>query len=280
MVITDRFVFIHVPKTGGTFVTHALERLHGVAPAAGPAGRAVRIRRLLERIIGRGRRYGKLSNIEPKHGTCDDIPAEHRGKRILSVVRNPYDWYVSQYEFGWWKRTFEYHPEPNPTPAGSAIEQVLPAFEDDHPHFPEISFEEFLDLCDRAAAVLDEASADPGSGLYTHGFLRYFGAVAHPVVSAESGGTVTSDGARGYDAHFMRTDRLNEDLPAFLLSMGYRPEDVTFIRALGRILPMGRGRTANQHWERYYSPAMKASIRARDARLFELFPDFDDTPPG
>jgi hypothetical protein len=76
----------------------------------------------------------------------------------------------------------------------------------------------------------------------------------------------------------MRTDRLNEDLPSFLLSIGYRPADVAFIRTLGRILPMGRGRTADQQWRRYYSPERKASIRSRDSRLFELFPEFDDPP--
>ncbi|WP_161795859.1 hypothetical protein [Synechococcus sp. GFB01] len=72
MLITEHFVFIHYPKTGGTFVTRALERLYGES----------------------------LININ-KHGTCRDVPAEHAGKPLLSTHRHPLSRLLSHYEFRW-----------------------------------------------------------------------------------------------------------------------------------------------------------------------------------
>lgn len=70
MIVTDDLVYVHMPKTGGTFVTHALSQVHKLHP----------------------RKYGGLTALQPKHGTCHDIPADHRHKTILSTIRNPFDW--------------------------------------------------------------------------------------------------------------------------------------------------------------------------------------------
>jgi hypothetical protein len=61
--VTRDFVFLHVPKTGGTYVrTHLPEVLY-----------------------------------ETQHGGIKDIPSEFQGLPKYAVVRNPWDWYVS-----WW----------------------------------------------------------------------------------------------------------------------------------------------------------------------------------
>lgn len=269
MVLTDRFVYIHMPKTGGTFVTESLLRLHDAAGDPRAAGGFVRS--LLNSIASRSGPYGRAVDVEPKHGTCHQIPRRHRHKQILSSVRNPYDWYVSQYEFTWWKRTFEYHPEPNPTPAGYAIERVLPQFEKSHPYFPEISFAEFLDLCHLASSVYNRENG-PSLGLYTHGFVRYYCKQVEPVLSRTNLESIESN---LFDVHFIRTDRLAEQLQEYLTSMGYRAEDLAFIPGQGKILPMGKGRRDDQNWEPYYSPNLKEDIRKSDSLLFEMFPEFD-----
>ena len=86
MIITDKFVYVHHPKTGGTFVNSVLRQLYKV-----------------ENNVPRERRYGEFA-WRRKHRPCRKIPEEHRGKLVLATVRNPYDWWVSAYEFGWWKR--------------------------------------------------------------------------------------------------------------------------------------------------------------------------------
>ncbi|NQV05169.1 sulfotransferase family 2 domain-containing protein [bacterium] len=73
MLITEKFVFIHVPKTGGDFI------------------RRVCIRRLPEDWLVK-------TNIA-KHGEDTDIPEEYRHLPRFALVRNPWDWHVSWYHY-------------------------------------------------------------------------------------------------------------------------------------------------------------------------------------
>ena len=275
MIIADGFVFVHMPKTGGTFVTSVLERLHGIAKRHFPLSLYDKTCRVLALPAQPNLRYGVLTHLEPKHGTCHDVPAEHRHKPILSCVRGPHEWYVSQFEFSWWKRTQSYDPDGPPTPAGYAIEQVLPAFAAVTPHFPDISFAEFMELCERAARVYDPAG---NFGLYTHGLTRYF--FQHPIdaLARFDRAYFSSGQARRemFDVHFMHTETLNQDLETFLRRMGYRAADLTFIRGLGKILPEGRGRREDQIWQTYYTPELEQRVREKDWALYELFPRYGE----
>ena len=91
MIITDRFVYIHYPKTGGTFVSTVLARLHESHPSVFGAN-----------FTDTG--IAKKPGAGGKHGTCAEIPAEHSHKPILTTTRSPYDRYVSQYKFRFGKR--------------------------------------------------------------------------------------------------------------------------------------------------------------------------------
>lgn len=72
MILTTRFVFIHVPRTGGTFVRQLF------LEAAPPEWHS--------RIL------------EGHPGACD-IPAELHHLPRIAVVRNPFDWYVSWFHY-------------------------------------------------------------------------------------------------------------------------------------------------------------------------------------
>jgi hypothetical protein len=282
VLITEKFVYIHMPKTGGTFVTAVLHRVHNPDESASRRYDSVPwplksvMRRLQRRSVNSVKRYGWVADLDPKHGTCHEIPEPHRSKPILSTLRNPFDWYVSQYEFGWWKRTFLYHPESHPTPAGFAIERILPDFIATHSHFPDLSFPEFVELCDRASLVFNgEFGTD--LGLYTHSYLRFYHRDVPAIISHMDRDYICSGRHRShmYNVHFMRTSRLNEELYDYLLLMGYRPEHLKFVPGLGKILPMGLGRREDQKWEKYYTPSLKTHIRAKDWAVFEMFPEFD-----
>lgn len=72
VILTRHFVFLHLPKTGGSFVRRVMER-------AGPAD--------WEAII------------HPMHPTHGDIPDTHRKLPVLGAIRNPWTWYVSWFRF-------------------------------------------------------------------------------------------------------------------------------------------------------------------------------------
>ncbi|HYI07972.1 MAG TPA: hypothetical protein VEK57_02770 [Thermoanaerobaculia bacterium] len=99
MIFTDRFVYVHQPKTGGTFVTSVLFRLHDFRWT-----RWTHLQSAFRGSLVHRNRYGTFVYNNHKHGGRAAIPAAQRHKPVLATARNPYDLYVSQYEFGWWKR--------------------------------------------------------------------------------------------------------------------------------------------------------------------------------
>ncbi|HEU0014188.1 MAG TPA: hypothetical protein VFQ45_10915 [Longimicrobium sp.] len=257
MIFTDRFVYLHEPKTGGSFVTAALLRLHGLEWTT-----RLRLETVLRgRVTRNGGPYGTFTYQNPKHGTYASVPAPHRDKPVLATVRGPYEMYVSQYEFGWWRR--------RETRRHLA---AVPSFRRRFPRFPDLSFAEFVELWDAAMGDPDEE----GRGAWTRQFIRFY------FRDPERARAWPDDVLRDPEARrramppirFVPTERVREGLHAFLLERGYRAEDAAFILAMGRVLP-GKGRSDGQRWEGYYTPELKDRVRRRERLLLEIFPEFD-----
>jgi hypothetical protein len=266
MLFTDRFVYVHEPKTGGTFVTSVLFRLYGL--------RWTRWTHLRGALFGEVRRrhprYGTLTHNGNKHGGCNEIPPRERGKKILATVRNPFDLYVSQYEFGWWRRA-EFR----------RFYEALPHFRSEYPNFPDLSFAEYVKLSNDALRPLSGAERANGGarpGLITEQFIKFYFRDPRRSFERLRAGDYAGPNDAGVDMHdlrFVRTDQLNRGLRDFLVGEGYADRDLSFILDAGKILPRGRGRDAAQSWERYYTPELKAWVRDREDFLFRLFPEFD-----
>lgn len=72
MLLSDHFVFVHLLKSGGTFVKRIL---FDNAPA-------------------------QWHCVEVGgHPSVDEVPAEYRDKPFFGFIRNPWDWYVSCYHY-------------------------------------------------------------------------------------------------------------------------------------------------------------------------------------
>ncbi len=259
MILTDRFVAVHEPKTGGTFVTSALFQLYGV-----PWNLRTRLASAFGRdVVARGK-YGTFVFTNNKHGGCNEIPETYRDRPILASVRNPYDLYVSQYEFGWWKRRefLSYY-------------RRVPDFERRFARFPDLSFAEYMELTGAAFRTLRNDRFAPG--LYTEQFVRFYFKSPQKAYARIDDSYIASESYRNdmHDLRFVRTDRLNLDLYEFLAGIGFDARDVEFIVELDRVLPQGKGRSADQRWEAYYTDELKRSVRERDRLVFAIFPCFD-----
>ncbi len=263
MIFTDKFVYVHQPKTGGTFVTTALFRLYGVR--WNWWAHLVTIVR--KQLVRKHARFGTLILNDRKHGTCGEIPPEHRHKPILATVRNPFDWWVSQYEFGWWKRK-ECQP----------YFRAVPGFAADYPHFPALGFPEYVRLANAAFGGPTPRIGAESLGLYSRELVKYYCRAA-----PESGAAAGNDPALAAkcraglheNLHFILMDNLNQELVRFLVEMGYPPEDVAFVQGLGKIRPPGSVRRDEQRWQKYYTPEFKQEMRASERLAFTLFPVFD-----
>jgi hypothetical protein len=253
VILARKFVFIHLPKTGGTFVTDVLKRVL----------RPPRKGNFLERL---GRRFGEPVMADVlKHGTLRDVPESHRDRPVLSVIRNPYDRLVSIYHFDWWKTT------PPPWVDFRELKRR-------HPAWPEVPFEEFVEgfqLFRKLKAPNLPPEKQPGT--MSEQFVRYY------FRDPEGGFPRIDDAyiaARGWEkdmfpVKFLRMERLNDDLHDALLAMGHPAEELAFIPCLGRIVPPKSKRGKGARWEDAYTPELKAKVRERERLLFAMFPEYD-----
>ncbi|MBA2646914.1 MAG: sulfotransferase family 2 domain-containing protein [Pyrinomonadaceae bacterium] len=261
MIFTDKFVYVHEPKTGGTFVTSVLLRLHGIK-----WNRLTHLKSILRPNLVYKTKYGTFIYNNNKHGGCNEIPEAQRHEPILATIRNPYDLYVSEYEFGWWKRGefLEYYRQ-------------IPGFQQTYARFPDLSFEEYLNLTSAAFGVKSNGNEGDRVGLQTEKFVKFYFKNPQGVLSQINDEYIAAQNYRAdiHDLHFVRTDNLNRGLYDFLIRMEYPEEDVRFILDLGKILPQGKGRTKGQKWEKYYTPKLRQRVRRSDRLIFTMFPEFD-----
>lgn len=273
MIFTDKFIYVHGSKTGGTFVTCTLFRLHGMEDWE----RMANLGSLLRQEISYTGKYGTIVHGRYKHAGCSEIPVAQRHKPILATVRNPYDLYVSHYEFGWWWKRTDHSRYP----------RAVPRFTEKYGHFPNISFDEFVQLANEAfhSFPVTQSSVEANLGVVTEQFVKFYfrdpsEAFARLQRTFSGGGDddyVSSGKFRAdmCNIRFIRMDHLNQELHQFLLEMGYEEQDLAFILEEKKILPKGKGRQEEQKWEKYYTPELKQVVREKERFMFELFPEFD-----
>jgi hypothetical protein len=223
MVITGKFVFINYPKTGSNFVREVLRKVY----------------RNRQQTLGL---YGKLNakwnsrddnflrelelpNIYVKHGikksphgAYSQIPARYRDRRLVSVVRNPYDRLLSIYDFRHWVR----YP--------SVPRKVR---ELEFPSFPDLSFEMFQKYLDTELRLswLPEIEMRTEIGIQTVQFIKMFFKAPGKILSSMDEKYIQSDKFLQDMPRitFLSTENLNSELYGFLLSQGFPSEEVDFI---------------------------------------------------
>ncbi|BCS31456.1 hypothetical protein TBR22_A06570 [Luteitalea sp. TBR-22] len=266
MIITDRLVYVHEPKTGGTFVTSALMRVHGVAWTPW-----FRVMTTLRAENVRTGPLGRFVYNNHKHGTCNDTPIRYRDRPFVATVRHPLELLVSEFEFGWWKRR---------DMRGHYAR--VPEFGRRFPGFPDLGFAEYVSLSHAAfRADLGGLPPEEGPGPLTERFVRYYCRHPHEVIARLRAAPDDVEAVRR-DLHpvtFLLTHDLNAQLHACLRNLGYPAEAIAFIAAMPRVLPGGRGRGPGDAWTRHYTPELARVVRAREAVLFDLFPAFDRAEP-
>jgi hypothetical protein len=248
MIITRKYIYVHPPKTGGTFVSEIVKK--------------IALNTLMKRV--ENRIFRNVCIDINKHGTCSRIPANYRHLPIFSTIRNPYDRYVSQYEFSWWQK----YPE-----QFSEIGNIV----DICPNFPHISFREFVHLANKTFFRLDPAVCrEKNIGWQTEQFVQYFFKQPEAVVRKLHPQYVATGQYREdlYDVKFIHMEHLNRELHDLLISLGHKAAEVAFILPMEKINPVEGGRSLEQKWFKYYDEDLKNYVREKERYLFELFPEY------
>lgn len=264
MVITDKFVYIHKPKTGGSFVTDALLALYDAKWS-----HLSHLKLALTGKISYNNSFGELKITSAKHGGCSLIPDGEKSKIIVTTIRNPFDYYVSQFEFGWWKRSewLKYY-------------RTFPEFKQKFYQFPHLNFRQFMELthCVFNPGNFRDFDDPDTPGRNTIEFIDMYFKRPQDVY-----GRVNSTYAQSglfkndmYRVRFIFTHKLNKQLYDFLLEMGYPQKDIEFILKKEKVLPQGKGRVNKPKWRDYYTDDLIDLVRKKDNFLFSIFPEFCD----
>ena len=269
MIITDKFVMLNFPKTGSSFVRAALKEIHGYNRLSARLLRMLDLpgsssmTELLLPTIDKA----SIRGLPGQHGTYRQIPEKHRHKGIVSVIRNPFDRYVSDYLFGWWKR----YPPANTTLLAEAF-----------PHFPDLSFAEYCHMNDHFGRQdrLGDISPRIELGLFTIQFIQFYFKEPDSVLRRIDDGYISH---RRYLADiapitFLHQENLRAELYEFLLSLGYSEEKIRFILEAEGVNVTDRENDQRQ-LENFYTRQLVEEILQKDRLLFELFPEYGTDIP-
>ncbi|MCG8364280.1 MAG: sulfotransferase family protein [Pseudanabaenales cyanobacterium] len=268
MILTDNFVYIHQPKTGGTFVTKMICRLYK------NRGYKTRLRRLLGAMVGdTGGGMLDTSKYGDKHSGCLKIPAPFKRKAICSTIRNPYDYYVSEYKFSWWKQ----YPEKVFYDANLVKQK--------YSDLNQVTFADYLDLINQShryqAINTPHLEAESSIGWLSRRFLHLFARKPLETLLKTIDETYIASKQYSQDlftVSFLRTESLNQDLYEFLTRVGYKEAELSFILESTKVkppLPLGGLTRDGDGWQSYYKPELKKTVREKERLLFSIFPEYD-----
>src|SRR5262245_35956998 len=263
MIAEDRFVFIHLHKSGGSFVNEFLLRHFPTA-----------------------RRIGY-------HYPLPVVPEQYRGLPVLSSVRNPWDAYVSYYVFqmGLVNRARERNEAMSAEQMGAFI-----AAGNDPWNGIDVIFEQLSEGASLGFAATTRRLLCLGAD---GGLLDRILDKMPPAYNLRGRDTpIQQDGFRGMnvrrqdlstirgtgeglfsflfrhmheggrDIHFLRMERLREDLLEWLRAMNIpvTPEMDHHIRQSERV-----NATSHQPYPTYYDADLARLVRERDAALIDRF---------
>ncbi|MDD4274565.1 MAG: sulfotransferase family 2 domain-containing protein [Desulfobacter postgatei] len=255
MIITDKFVMLNYPKTGSTFARAVLKKIHeeyNTFPKLFLKKTGlIKKPSMIEFIVSKGTGIKKS-----QHGDYRQIPEEHRNKKILSIIRNPFQRYISHYLFSWWKD----HPE--------LFEKEI---DEKFHNFPDLSFKEFYEML----ALSAEGECKKNIGAETVRFIKFFFKDPQKTFDNYNDGYMSK---KEYlkdmpEIFFIHQENLNAELYNFLLCLNYPENKISFIKNENKINVTPRTKNESKISD-FFSSEMIMDVLERDKLLFDLFPEY------
>jgi hypothetical protein len=199
MLITESFVMLNYPKTGSSFARKVIKDLYAREPR--------------RRFGGRWCKELILPNIrhesEPnQHGCYSQIPRRYRNREVVSIVRSPYERFISNFEFRYWVN--------NPILQASVVQERFPTF-------PELSLDQYVDF----DALVAKAVSKVALGAQTVQFVQLFSRQFPKTIDDSLDLATAIDGLANIT--FLRQENLNLELMSFLRRKGFSNEETAFI---------------------------------------------------
>lgn len=225
MLITNEFVMLNLPKTGSSFARVVIREIYEQRQSR----KSVMIK-ALQLLAFKQRPSFKelvLPNIKvtgtekpaDQHGTFSQIPLKYLNREIVSIVRNPYTRFMSGYEFRGWEK----YPL---IPTSLLAERF--------PRFPNLSVDDYVRLEElqvihgRFGGNIPKANVGDQTVQFIQMFFRNpLDVLANLTDDYIDSANIFRDIA---DIHFLRQDRLVDDLAIFLKRHGFSAAEVQYMR--------------------------------------------------
>ncbi len=264
MILTDKFVLLNMPKTGSTFARKCLAKIHGYdtwynqvlqrVPLLQPISFEMK-ELILPKIYSE---YAPYKKIKDQHAVYSQIPTKHRHKKVVSIIRNPFEKIISVYEFAFWKK----HPVYN--------ELEIKSF---FPKYPDLSFEEFVDFYHHfwVKFLIGEKEIPIDIGPQTLLHIKFYGKDPGRIINELSTSFRIKKNKDFANVIFLHTENINAELYHFLKDIGYETKKIEFIKRIPPINATARTR------KKYVTPAIRQKILEKERLLFDCFPEYINT---
>jgi hypothetical protein len=199
-----------------------------------------------------------------QHGSYRQIPPEARGLPVLSVMRDPFDQYVSAYELRFWQT--------NPIWDVVTLERTYPGY-------PDLSFDQYVEMMQDHGVknLLMGKALGTDVGFLTLRFLKFYGVEPDRMLDSLTDEYIESERFRSDLApvRFVHTESLVPDLRDFLAEVGFGRDRTEFMMHLPRVNAAEARR--GKPWQEYFTPEIRERVRHAERMLFRLFPRYDVT---
>lgn len=262
MLITKDFVVIHQPKTGGTFVIKSItDILHEKAGIKKESflHKALRKSKLDYTIL----KYKTPFRSFP-HQPVSSIPKVHANMPVVSVIRNPFRKWISEYNFNFWFRHPEYYIK-----FGVDIEtvrKIAPTFMTES--------QTFLDYILALNQFLTPSNQNENYqyGYLTTQFIKFYCRNSEELLNSSN---ITKQQVldQMYNVTLLTTENLREDLIGFLKAHGY--SENTLKQILNeKLIPEKVGFQNEPELKTFYSNDLFNYVTEKEGLLLEIFPTY------
>ena len=265
MFITKDLLMLNFPKTGSSFAREVLRRVYAKQDTAFEKLLVkLRLRKpsvidlLLPKVDS-----GIGANVIDQHGTVRQIPSMYQDRPIVTITRNPLSRYVSTYLFRSWVKF---------PPAD------VQTIKKRYPNYPDLSFSEFYEMMHmyEIATSLNGIKLKIELGVLTIQFIRFYFKNPEAVIKNIDLHYIENKEYMNdlSEIHFIKQENLTLDLKEFLLSVGIKKDELSFMDSMDKINVSKQKEDKSDFKEYYAGTDIEQKILDRDRLLFSIFPDY------
>ncbi|MFW6046625.1 MAG: sulfotransferase domain-containing protein [Candidatus Woesearchaeota archaeon] len=290
MIITKKFVLLNFPKNGSTYIREMIKQIHGVDNKKSLTRiinklerKGVRVNKIRELLFAANGLEERLfpsnmslhtydNNIVGPHTTYSQIPLKHREKPVLISIRNPFERFVSLYEFGHWKGE-----------SGFKVNPKFPEIKQEFPDFPEISFNDYYKLMSEYGAnnmVRNPNKMKVDIGPYSLQFLKFVMPDPENYIYQLTDEDITENKIKNdipSNICFIHTENLNEELYEFLAAIGYNKSKVKKIIDQSNPINSKKKKWKRTHFIEYLNEDIITDIKEKEKLIFYTFPEYKNS---